>query len=111
MKFDPKEVNRMASDLNALLSEVGGPDAVRELDVERFRAQLDGDDEEAARVLARIEAAGEHHAAAAELLRLFGRAMSNGNMPLARGSYAGIRELVRTKLENPDETDENGGEG
>lgn len=111
MKFDPKEVIRMASDLDALLSEVGGPDAVRELDVERFRAQLSGDDEGAARVLARIEAAAEHHAAAGELLRLFGAAMSIRNMPLARGSYVGLRELVRAALGAPSEAPREGEEG
>ncbi|MDP9476477.1 MAG: hypothetical protein M3R38_12475 [Actinomycetota bacterium] len=95
MKFDGEEVGRMARDLDALLAEVGGPDEVRELSVERFRHQLDGDDDAAERVLERIKAAGEHHAAAGELLRLFGQAVTCCNMALAVGSYAGIQALVR----------------
>ncbi len=98
MKFDAEELIRMARDMDALLAKVGGPDEVRELSVERFRHQLDGDDEAAAQVLERIRVAGEHHAAAGELLRLFGRAMTGANMALAVGSFAGIQALVRGAL-------------
>lgn len=93
-----RETKRLAGNIDALLDEAGGPAEVRELAVSRFRCQLDNDDEGAARVLRRIKAARDHHAAAGQLLRLFGQAVDTGSMPLAVGSYAGLQALVRRTL-------------
>ncbi len=108
MKFDAEQVIRMAADLDALLVEVGGPDEVRELSVQRFRLQLDEDDAGAERVLRKIKAAHDHHAAASALLGLFGQAVTDSNMALANGAFAGVQALVRGALaeEAPGEGEE-----
>ena len=51
MRFDPKEIERLSGDIGALVDELGGVAALQDLDVRRFRCQLDDDGEAQREVL------------------------------------------------------------
>ena len=116
--FDPdelREVDGLAVGIGALLDEFGGVEAVRELEILRFRCQLNEDAEGAERALRRIAELGLANEASNHLLAAFFASMQMQNAALARAAFAGVEALVQAKLAgeatNDGDPDEGGGEG
>ena len=95
---DMREAVRLVKDIDAMTAGLGGVEALRELEVEGFRAGLDGDDEGAQRAMEKIKELAEHQEAAGELLRAFGAALERQNMPLAHAAHAGVLDVVQRAL-------------
>lgn len=111
--FDPdelREVDGLAVGIGALLDEFGGVEAVRELEILRFRCQLNEDAEGAERALRSIKELGLDNEASNHLLAAFFASIQMQNAELARAAFAGVQALVRAKAAD-EATDEGGGEG
>lgn len=87
-------MHHSSKDIDALLTELGGPDEITELDVEHFAAELDDDTEAAQRALSRMAASGQYHRTAGLLLEVFMAAIAMGSLPLARAAREGVGALV-----------------
>lgn len=106
---DIEEIDRLAKNIHALMDEAEDAHEIRELDVRRFRCQLDDDTEGAERVLKRIKGLALFHETSGKLIDLFGAALVLRNPALARAAEQGVRALVKAKLAETDETGEEAG--